>query len=75
MKYFSVHMPVAASVSVIVKADDDVTAEEIASHVANLSDAECVDFVLDQPEIIEIERNEIPKGSRIWVSKNKYELK
>lgn len=73
MKFCSVNMPVSASVTVIVQATDEFEAEEIATHVASLSDAESVDFVPDQPEVLEIERNEIPKGARIWVSKKKYE--
>lgn len=75
MKYFSVNMPVAASVTVIVQASNANKAEDLASWVGDLSDAEYFDFIPEQPEVLEIQHDEIPKGARIWSSRTKYEIK
>lgn len=75
VKYFSVNMPVASSVTVIVQASDANEAEDLASYVGDLSDAEYFDFIPEQPEVLEIEHGEIPKGARIWSSRTKYEIK
>ena len=75
MKYFTVNMPVAASVTAIVQASDANEAEDLASWVGDLSDAEYFDFIPEQTEVLEIQHGEIPKGARIWLSRTKYEIK
>lgn len=72
-KFYHVSIPVYAHVPVMVEADSEAHAEEIASHVALLSDAEAIDFANAAPDITEVDKS-VFLGKKVWFSKKTQRL-
>lgn len=70
MNYYSVSLPVHSQVIVLVVAENEDQALEIAEKAAYLRDAEPVDFSSDEAEIYPIEADSIEKDEALYGLKN-----
>lgn len=75
MKVYSVSLPVYASVCVLVEAENEERALELAERCASLSESEPIDFSQDESAIDITECvDESGLNEKIWIAKNKYRM-
>ena len=68
-KLYCITMPVHAQVTVLVQAEDDAKAEQIAAWAADISDSEPIDFASVAPDIAELKLEDIRENDTVYLRK------